>query len=44
MEERISGVEDSLEEIESSAKENLKFNKSLTQNIQEIWDTVKGQT
>ncbi|ERE81545.1 Transposase, L1 containing protein [Cricetulus griseus] len=41
MEERISGVEDTLAEIDSLTKENLKFNKSLTQNIQEIWDTVK---
>ncbi|MGU7584824.1 hypothetical protein [Enterococcus faecalis] len=41
MEERISGVEDTLEEIDSSTKENLKFNKSLAQNIQEIWDTMK---
>ncbi|MGE9502007.1 hypothetical protein ACQP3D_26835, partial [Escherichia coli] len=41
MEERISGVEDTLAEIDSSTKENLKSNKSLTQNIQEIWDTVK---
>ena len=41
MEERISVVEDSVEDIQSSTKENLKSNKSLTQNIQEIWDTVK---
>ena len=41
MEERISGVEDILGEINSSTKENLKSNKSLTQNIQEIWDTMK---
>ncbi|ERE70281.1 LINE-1 type transposase domain-containing protein 1 [Cricetulus griseus] len=41
MEERISGVEDILAEIDSSTKENLKSNKSLTQNIQEIWDTMK---
>ncbi|ERE69648.1 serum amyloid A-3 protein [Cricetulus griseus] len=41
MEERISGVEDTLEEIDSSTKENLKSNKSLSQNIQEIWETVK---
>ncbi|ERE91574.1 Transposase, L1 containing protein [Cricetulus griseus] len=44
MEERISGVEDTLAEIESSTKENLKSNKSLTQNIQEIWDTMKRPT
>ena len=41
MEERISAIEDSLEDLHSSTKENLKSNKSLTQNIQEIWDTVK---
>ncbi|ERE72641.1 LINE-1 type transposase domain-containing protein 1 [Cricetulus griseus] len=41
MEERTSGVEDTLVEIDSSTKENLKSNKSLSQNIQEIWDTVK---
>ncbi|ERE67993.1 Transposase, L1 containing protein [Cricetulus griseus] len=41
MEERISGSEDTLGEKDSSTKENLKSNKSLTQNIQEIWDTVK---
>ena len=41
MEERISAIEDSLEDIYTSTKENLKSNNSLTQNIQEIWDTVK---
>ena len=44
MEERISGVEDTLVEIDSSTKENLKSNKSLTQNIQVIWALWKGQT
>ncbi|ERE73407.1 LINE-1 type transposase domain-containing protein 1 [Cricetulus griseus] len=41
IEERISVAEDLLEDIQSSIKENLKSNKSLTQNIQQIWDTVK---
>ena len=41
MEEKISGVEDTLGEIHSSTKENLKSNKSLTQNIHVIWDKVK---
>ena len=41
MEDRISDIEDKLEEINSSSKENLKSNKSLTKNIQEIWDTVE---
>ena len=27
--------------IDSLAKENIKSNKFLTQNIQEIWDTMK---
>ena len=41
MEERISSAEDTIQEIDSSVKENIKYNKSLTQNIQEIWDTMK---
>ena len=41
MEERITSAEDTIEEIDSSVKENIKSNKSLTQNIQEIWDTIK---
>ena len=41
MGERISSAEDTIEEIDSSVKENIKSNKSLTQNIQEIWDTMK---
>ncbi|ERE84459.1 GTPase IMAP family member 3-like protein [Cricetulus griseus] len=40
MEDRISDAEGKLEEINSSSKENLKSNKSIAQNIQEIWDTV----
>ena len=44
MEERISGVKDMIEEIDSSVKENVKSNKFLTQNIQEIWDNMKRQT
>ena len=41
MEERISGVEDTVEEIDLSVKENIKSNKFLIQNIQENWDTKK---
>ena len=41
MEDRISDAEDKIEEINSSSKENLKSNKSITQNIQEIWDTMR---
>ena len=40
----MSGTEDMIEEIDSSVKENVKSNKSLTQNIQEIWDTMKRPT
>ena len=41
MEERISGTEDTIVEIDSLVKENITFNKFLRQNIQEIWDTMK---
>ena len=41
MEERISGIKDMIEEIDISVKENVKSNKLLTQNIQEIWNTMK---
>ena len=41
MEERISGVEVMVEKIDSLVKENVNFNKSLTQNIQEIWETMR---
>ena len=41
MEERISSAEDTIEEINSSVKGNIKSNKSLTQNIHEIWNTMK---
>ena len=35
-EKRISGIEDTIEEIDTSVKENVKSKKFLTQNIQEI--------
>ena len=41
MKERISNSEDTTEEIDSSVKENIKSNKTLTQNIQELRDTMK---
>ena len=41
MEERISCVEDTIEEIDISVKENVKFKNLLTENILEIWDTIK---
>ena len=38
---RISSTEHTIEEVDSSVKENIKPNKSLIQNIQEIWDVMK---
>ena len=40
-EERISGAEDTVEEINTTVKENSKHKKLLTQSIQEIHDTMK---
>jgi hypothetical protein len=41
MEERISGAEDSIENIGITIKENAKWKNILTQNIQEIQDTMR---
>jgi hypothetical protein len=41
MEERISGAKDSIENIGTAIKENSKCKKMLTQNIQEIQDTMR---
>jgi predicted transcriptional regulator len=41
MEERISGAHDSIENISTTIKENAKCKKVLTQNIQEIQDTLE---
>jgi hypothetical protein len=42
MEERISGIENLTRKImDISIKANVKSEKLLAQNIQEIWDTVK---
>ena len=41
MKEKISGVEGTIEEIDTSVKENTKCKKVLTQNIQEIWNRMK---
>ena len=41
MEERISGAEDSIENIGTTIKEVAKCKKILTQNIQEIQDTMR---
>ena len=40
MEERISGAEDTIENTDTTAKENAKCKKLLTPNIQEIQDTM----
>jgi hypothetical protein len=44
MEERISGAEDSIENMSTTIKENAKCKRILTQNIQEIQDTMRRQT
>jgi hypothetical protein len=41
MKERISGAEDSIENIGTTIKENGKCKKILTQNIQEMEDTMR---
>jgi hypothetical protein len=41
MEERISGAEDSIENISTTIKENTKCKKILTQNIHEIQDKMR---
>jgi chromosome segregation ATPase len=41
IQERISGAEDSIESISTTIKDNTKHKKILTQNIQEIQDTVR---
>jgi hypothetical protein len=43
MEERISGAEDSIENMDTTIKENAKYKKILNQNIQEIQDTMRRQ-
>jgi chromosome segregation ATPase len=44
MEEKISGTEDSIENMDTRTKENGKQKKILTQNIQEIQDTMRRHT
>lgn len=44
MVERISGTKHTIEDTDTSVKENAKCKKFLTQNIQETWDTMKNQT
>ena len=41
MEERISGAEDSIENIDTTVKETAKDKKLLTPDIQEIQDTMR---
>jgi chromosome segregation ATPase len=41
MEDRISGAEDSIDNIGTTIKENAKYKKTLTRNIQEIKDTMR---
>lgn len=41
MEERRSVDEDTIEEMDILLKENIKSNKSLTENTKKIWDTMK---
>jgi hypothetical protein len=41
MEERISGAEDPIENKDTTIKENAKCKRILTQNIQEIQDTMR---
>jgi hypothetical protein len=41
IEERISGAEDSIENMDTTIKENAKCKKILTQNIQEIQDKIR---
>jgi uncharacterized coiled-coil protein SlyX len=41
IEERISGAEDTIENIDTTVKENAKNKKLLIQNIQEIKDTMR---
>ena len=41
IEEKMSGAEDTIENIDTTIKENVKCKKILTQNIQEIQDTMR---
>jgi uncharacterized coiled-coil protein SlyX len=41
IEDRISGAEDTIENMDKTIKENAKCKKILTQNIQETQDTMR---
>ena len=43
-EEKILGVEDTIEEIDTTVKPNTKIKKHPIQNIQEILDTMKKKS
>jgi uncharacterized coiled-coil protein SlyX len=43
IEERISVAEDTIENIDTTVKENAKSTKFLTQNNQKIQDTIRRQ-
>jgi hypothetical protein len=38
---KVSGIEDAIEDLDRSVKENVKCEKLLTKSIWEIWDTMK---
>ena len=42
MEDRISGAEDSIGNMDTTIKENAKCKKTLTQNIQKIQETIRN--
>jgi uncharacterized coiled-coil protein SlyX len=44
IEERLSGAEDTIENIDTTVKENAKSKKFQAENIQEIQDTMKEHT
>ena len=41
MEEKNSGVEDKVEEMDNSVKESIKYKNIQAQRIQAIWDSMK---
>lgn len=40
MKERISGIEDTMQQMHTLVKENAKSKTFLTENIQAIWNTI----
>jgi methyl-accepting chemotaxis protein len=44
IQERISGAEDATENIDTTVQENAKCKDLLTQNIQEIQNTMRSKT